>query len=56
MISFGRLYISNPDLAERLVQNQKLNHKYDQKTFYGNLKPEGYVDYPFYDEWIKTEQ
>lgn len=25
MISFGRLYISNPDLAERILQGQKIN-------------------------------
>lgn len=48
-ISFGRLYISNPDLAERITNNWPVNSKYDLKTFYGcNLGASGYTDYPFY--------
>lgn len=43
-IAFGRLFISNPDLPERLADNAPLN-AYDRKTFYGG-DAKGYVDYP----------
>jgi N-ethylmaleimide reductase len=47
MISFGKLYISNPDLAERLIKGKKLNLKWDMKTFYGTEHGKlGYSDYP----------
>lgn len=45
-IVFGRYYISNPDLAERLQKNFPLN-PYDRSTFYGGAE-KGYTDYPFY--------
>lgn len=49
-IAFGRNFIANPDLAERLKNGWALN-KYDRSTFYGASPPEkGYNDYPFYDE------
>ncbi|MGR8964196.1 oxidoreductase [Rhizobium leguminosarum] len=44
-ISFGRLYISNPDLPERFRLNAPLTEP-DTSTFYTN-GPEGYIDYPF---------
>jgi N-ethylmaleimide reductase len=44
-VAFGRLYIANPDLVERLQQNASLN-KYDRVTFYGGAE-KGYTDYPF---------
>ena len=47
MIAFGKLYISNPDLVERLKANAPLNEP-DKATFYGG-GPEGYVDYPALD-------
>ncbi len=43
-ISFGRTFIANPDLPERLRTDAKLN-AWDVKTFYSR-GPEGYVDYP----------
>jgi N-ethylmaleimide reductase len=49
LISFGRLYISNPDLAERLINNQQLNTSLDFHTLFSNLNPKGYTDYPFHD-------
>lgn len=53
-IAFGRNFIANPDLAERLKNGWVLN-KYDRSTFYGANPPEkGYNDYPFYEE-KKTE-
>lgn len=44
-VAFGRLFISNPDLPERLRRNAELN-KYDRSTFYGGNE-KGYTDYPF---------
>ena len=43
-ISFGKLFISNPDLARRLRENRELA-PFNQKTFYGG-GAEGYTDYP----------
>jgi N-ethylmaleimide reductase len=42
-IVFGRLFISNPDLPERLKANAPLTH-YDRSTFYGGTE-KGYTDY-----------
>lgn len=44
MIAFGRPFISNPDLVERLKQNAPLNDP-DRTTFYGG-GAKGYTDYP----------
>jgi len=44
MIAFGKPFISNPDLAERLKNNAPLT-EWDKDTFYhGGAK--GYIDYP----------
>ena len=43
-VSFGRLYIANPDLPERFATGAELNEP-DPSTFY-SFEPEGYVDYP----------
>lgn len=47
-VAFGRLYIANPDLVERLKRNAALNVPNPQ-TFYAP-GPEGYIDYPALDE------
>lgn len=47
LIAFGRSFIANPDLPERLRNDLELN-KYNRATFYSN-DAEGYVDYPFYN-------
>ena len=47
-ITFGRIYIANPDLYERLKSNAELNEP-DHDTFYGG-GAEGYIDYPFMNE------
>jgi N-ethylmaleimide reductase len=44
LVAFGKLYIANPDLVERLRDNAPLNMP-DKSTFYGG-GPEGYTDYP----------
>uniref|UniRef100_A0A7N0T5P6 NADH:flavin oxidoreductase/NADH oxidase N-terminal domain-containing protein n=2 Tax=Kalanchoe fedtschenkoi TaxID=63787 RepID=A0A7N0T5P6_KALFE len=46
LISFGRLFISNPDLVKRLRINAPLN-KYNRATFYTGDPVVGYTDYPF---------
>jgi 2,4-dienoyl-CoA reductase-like NADH-dependent reductase (Old Yellow Enzyme family) len=43
-VSFGKLYISNPDLVERLSADAPLN-PWSPATFY-TAGAEGYVDYP----------
>lgn len=43
-IAFGRPFIGNPDLVERLKRNAPLNES-DQDTWYGG-GAEGYTDYP----------
>ncbi len=45
LIAFGRPYIANPDLVERLRLNAPLNEP-DPSTFYGG-GDQGYTDYPF---------
>jgi len=44
LISFGRLYIANPDLVERLRIGARLNVP-DRATFFGG-DAAGYIDYP----------
>ena len=44
LVAFGRPYIANPDLAERLERDAPLNEG-DQATYYGG-GAEGYTDYP----------
>jgi len=44
-IAFGRLFIANPDLPERVQEGGALN-EYDRNTFYGGDE-KGYTDYPF---------
>ena len=44
LIAFGKLFISNPDLVERLRTGAELN-PWDQTTFYGG-GAKGYTDYP----------
>ncbi|GMI97837.1 DELAYED DEHISCENCE 1, oxophytodienoate-reductase 3 [Hibiscus trionum] len=46
LVSYGRLFISNPDLALRFKVNAPLN-KYIRKTFYTQDPVVGYTDYPF---------
>ncbi len=44
LVSFGRLYIANPDLVERFRLGAPLNEP-DESTFYGG-DARGYTDYP----------
>lgn len=47
MVSFAKLFISNPDLPERFAQNAPLA-EWDEDTFY-TPGPKGYTDYPKYN-------
>lgn len=47
-IAFGRTFLANPDLVERIRTGAELNSP-DSKTFYSG-GPRGYVDYPTLDE------
>lgn len=44
-VGFGRFFISNPDLVERIARDAALND-YDRETFYGGAE-KGYTDYAF---------
>lgn len=44
-VAFGKLFIANPDLPERLLKNSNLNTP-KPETFFAS-GPEGYTDYPF---------
>jgi 2,4-dienoyl-CoA reductase-like NADH-dependent reductase (Old Yellow Enzyme family) len=48
LVAFGRAFIANPDLVERVRNHWKLN-PYNRATFY-TPGPEGYIDYPYYKE------
>ena len=48
LVSFGRPFISNPDLVRRLRENAPLN-ALDTSTLYGG-GAKGYIDYPTLDE------
>lgn len=45
-IAFGRPFIANPDLPQRIRQNVPFT-PYDRATFYGG-EEKGYTDYPFH--------
>jgi N-ethylmaleimide reductase len=47
-VAFGRHFISNPDLPNRIKLGLPLND-YDRDTFY-TFDAHGYTDYPFYSE------
>ena len=46
LVAFGRHFLANPDLPERLRRGLPLN-RYDRSTFYGG-DARGYTDYPSY--------
>ena len=48
LVSFGRPFISNPDLVRRLRENAPLN-ALDTSTLYGG-GAKGYIDYATLDE------
>jgi N-ethylmaleimide reductase len=47
LIAFGRPYIGNPDLAERLQHGWPL-HEADRSSYYTRRGEVGYTDFPVY--------
>ncbi len=45
MVSFGALYVANPDLVKRFETDSDFNEP-DKATFYSG-GDKGYTDYPF---------
>ena len=54
LIAFGKPFISNPDLVERLQRGAPLNAP-DKATFYGG-GAKGYTDYPALDKALDPAQ
>jgi len=52
-IGFGRAFIANPDLVDRLMSGATLN-KHDRSTFYGGAKA-GYTDYPLLERQVEAQ-
>lgn len=49
LVSFGRPFITNPDLVTRFHKNLPLNIKLDAGTLYSS-DAKGYIDYPVFEE------
>ncbi|CCH43469.1 NADPH dehydrogenase 3 [Wickerhamomyces ciferrii] len=54
LLAYGRTFISNPDLPERLEKGLPLT-KYNRETFY-TPGEEGYIDYPRYSDMEQHEK
>jgi len=54
MVVFGRYFISTPDLVYRMEKGIDFT-PYDRDTFYKAKSTEGYLDYPFSQEWVKEK-
>jgi N-ethylmaleimide reductase len=52
LVAFGRDFIANPDLPDRLLRELPLN-AYDRATFFGGTNF-GYTDYPRYSKAVST--
>jgi len=53
LVTFGKLFIANPDLIERIENGWELNTKWDYATFYAGGE-KGYIDYPLYTPETKV--
>jgi N-ethylmaleimide reductase len=50
LVAIGRPYISNPDLADRFINNWPLNPDAEYQDWWAAGKmTKGYTDFPFYD-------
>jgi len=43
LASFGKWYVSNPDLAERVVSNLEVNKKFDFMTLFRGMNGENFL-------------
>ena len=48
LVSYGSLFLANPDLPKRFELNAELNQP-DRATMYGGQN-QGYIDYPFLNQ------
>lgn len=55
LVSYGRLFISNPDLVLRLKVNAPLN-RYIRAYFYTQDPVKGYTDYPFLNKGSESHE
>ena len=55
LVSFGRPFIANPDLVERLSKDAPLNKLMGQETFYGG-GAHGYIDYPTLEQSLAAKR
>lgn len=55
VIVFGRHFIANPDLVYRLRNGIPLS-PFHRPTFYLPHSPEGYVDYPYCQEYVRETE
>jgi NADPH2 dehydrogenase len=53
-VVFGRYFISNPDLVYRVRHGLDLT-KYNRDKFYNPKSKEGYIDYPFSEQWQREQ-
>jgi len=53
---FGRLYISNPDLPERVANNWSLAPEAEYPTWWQATGAKGYTDFPTYEEEQKAKE
>jgi N-ethylmaleimide reductase len=51
-VAFGRMFLANPDLTERIRKHAKLNNA-DRATFYGGAA-HGYTDYPTLSQSLES--
>ncbi|PUZ63594.1 hypothetical protein GQ55_3G080600 [Panicum hallii var. hallii] len=54
LVSFGRLFLANPDLPRRFELPDAPLNKYDRATFYTSDPVVGYTDYPFLDDVVQA--
>ncbi|KAJ4252478.1 hypothetical protein NW762_011079 [Fusarium torreyae] len=55
LVAFGRYFISNPDLVFRIKNGVPLA-PYDRTQFYVNKSNDGYNDYAFSEEFLKSTE
>jgi 2,4-dienoyl-CoA reductase-like NADH-dependent reductase (Old Yellow Enzyme family) len=53
LISFGRLFISNPDLVERFMNDWPLAEPAPMSDWYSSTGAKGYTDFPTYESQYK---
>jgi N-ethylmaleimide reductase len=46
MASFGRLYLANPDLVQRFINDWPLAPEAEYPTWWGHIGASGYTDFP----------